>query len=76
MFFADEKDSANFKVRIVYFNAAETANDLEVNSRLGISQDFTDPLLSAPFIKITRECFVFFLMTLLRSGDDELAIGF
>lgn len=39
----------------MYFNTAETANDPEVNARLGISQDFTEPLLSAPYIKITGE---------------------
>eukprot|EP00903_Cladosiphon_okamuranus_P021170 g19446.t1 len=44
--------SRTFRVRIVYFNAAETANDPEVNSRLGISQDFTEPLVSAPFISL------------------------
>ncbi|CAN0515034.1 unnamed protein product, partial [Ectocarpus sp. 12 AP-2014] len=44
--------SRTFKVRIVYFNAAETANDPEVNARLGISQDFSEPLISAPFIAL------------------------
>lgn len=43
------------QVRIVYFNAAETANDPEVNARLGISQDFSEPLQSAPSIKLTGE---------------------
>lgn len=47
--------SRRFKVRIVYFNAAETANDPEVNSRLGISQDFTEPLVSAPFISLASK---------------------
>lgn len=47
--------SRTFRVRIVYFNAAETANDPEVNSRLGISQDFTEPLVSAPFIALSSE---------------------
>lgn len=47
--------SRTFRVRIVYFNAAETANDAEVNSRLGISQDFAEPLVSAPFIALTGE---------------------
>ncbi|CAM9431410.1 unnamed protein product [Scytosiphon promiscuus] len=47
--------SKTFKVRIVYFNAAETANDPEVNSRLGISQDFSEPLVSAPFISLATD---------------------
>lgn len=47
--------SSTFRARIVYFNAAETANDPEVNSRLGISQDFTEPLVSAPFISLASE---------------------
>lgn len=47
--------SRTFNVRIVYFNAAATANDPEVNSRLGISQDFTEPLVSAPFIALSGE---------------------
>lgn len=48
-----QKYSQTFKVRIVYFNAAETAGDPEVNQRLGISQYFVEPLLSPPSVKLT-----------------------
>lgn len=51
------EDSQTFKVRIVYFNAAETAGDPEVNQRLGISQYFVEPLLSPPSVKLTSECY-------------------
>lgn len=47
--------SRTYKARIVYFNAAATANDPEVNARLGISQDFTEPLVSAPFISLASK---------------------
>ena len=45
--------SKDFKVRIVYLNDAETANDPEVNSRIGVSQFFEGPLLNAPNVKLT-----------------------
>ena len=45
--------SSTFKVRIIYFNNADTANDAEVNSRLSISQFFAEPLLSAESVKLT-----------------------
>ncbi|CAN0374160.1 unnamed protein product [Pylaiella littoralis] len=47
--------SRTFSVRIVYFNSAATSTDPEVNARLGIAQDFTDPLLSAPFIRLASD---------------------
>lgn len=47
-----EKDSRTFRVRIVYLNAAKTAEDSEVLGRLGIDEDWTEPLVSAPFIKL------------------------
>lgn len=49
--------SRTFSVRIVYFNSAATSTDPEVNARLGIAQDFTDPLLSAPFIRLACELY-------------------
>ena len=47
--------SRDFKARIVYLNDAETSNDVEVNSRIGISQFFDGPLMTAPFIKLTTD---------------------
>eukprot|EP00903_Cladosiphon_okamuranus_P014293 g13275.t1 len=44
--------SRTFKVRIVYLNAAKTAEDSEVLDRLGIAEDWAAPLLLAPFIKL------------------------
>ena len=44
--------SKDFKARIVYLNDAETSNDVEVNTRIGISQFFGGPLQTAPFIKL------------------------
>ncbi|CAM9194686.1 unnamed protein product, partial [Choristocarpus tenellus] len=35
-----------FSVRIVYFDTADTANDVEVNERLRVSQYFAEPLFS------------------------------
>lgn len=65
--------SRTFRVRIVYFNAAETANDPEVNSRLGISQDFTEPLVSAPFISLARKLFVFRLFQIYQVSPASSA---
>ena len=47
--------SRDFGVRIVYLNDAETANDAEVTSRVGVSQYFAEPLQSSPKIKLTSE---------------------
>ena len=48
--------SRTFNVRIVYFNAAESSNDPEVNTRLGISQNFDSlDILEAPAIRLTDE---------------------
>ena len=47
--------SRTFKVRVVYFNSAETSNDVEVTTRLGISQDWgSEELVSAPFISLSE----------------------
>ncbi len=59
-----KKDSRTFKVRIVYLNAAKTAEDSEVLGRLGIDEDWTEPLVSAPFIKLAGS--FFFCVSCLR----------
>ena len=51
----DRAYSRDFKARIVYLNDAETSNDVEVNTRIGISQFFGGPLQTAPFIKLTTD---------------------
>ena len=45
--------SIKFKVRLIYFNNSETANDPEVNTRLSISQYYAEPLTSAYGTKMT-----------------------
>ena len=39
----------------MYLNAAKTAEDPEVLGRLGIAEDWTEPLMSAPFIKLAGQ---------------------
>lgn len=61
-----------FKVRIVYFDAANTIEDTEVQTRLGMQSRFDELFVGAPRVKRTGE-WVHGGVRLLLAADEAVA---